>query len=197
MTSPSLACRIKIEGIRSDEWLKKNYMAVRHGEEEEVNLDDVHAVFDDIEDQYVSEQMEVNESGPLIMNAFEMITLSQGLNLSALFDRHQDYVKQQTRFISCKPAKTIISTVEVIPKSMGLAVHSRNYKMGLEGISANKTGQFAVVLEILITDATVKPITDKNIFMTDAPIDLLFFTTMVLNHGPHMLSENECTAVEN
>ena len=25
----------------------------------------------------------------MIMNAFEMITLSQGLNLSALFDRHE------------------------------------------------------------------------------------------------------------
>ncbi|XP_058074437.1 CBL-interacting protein kinase 24-like [Magnolia sinica] len=145
---PNPKIRIKIEGIRSDAWFKKNYMAVRHGEEEEVNLDDVRAVFDDIEDQYVSEQMEVNESGPLIMNAFEMITLSQGLNLSALFDRRQDYVKRQTRFISCKPAKTIISTMEVIAESMGLKVHSRNYKMRLEGISANKTGQFAVVLEV-------------------------------------------------
>lgn len=42
-----------------------------------------------MQDQYVSEQKANNEKGPLVMNAFEMITLSQGLNLSALFDRRQ------------------------------------------------------------------------------------------------------------
>ncbi|KAL7166984.1 hypothetical protein ACSBR2_037610 [Camellia fascicularis] len=68
---------------------KVNYVAVKQGENEDVNLDDVHAVFDDIEDQYVTEQSTTSESGPLIMNAFEMITLSQGLNLSPLFGRRQ------------------------------------------------------------------------------------------------------------
>lgn len=42
-----------------------------------------------LQDNFVSEQSENNEGGPLVMNAFEMITLSQGLNLSALFDRGQ------------------------------------------------------------------------------------------------------------
>ncbi|KAI7988619.1 CBL-interacting serine/threonine-protein kinase 24 [Camellia lanceoleosa] len=60
-------------------------------------------------EQHVTEQSENNDSGPFIMNAFEMITLSQGLNLSALFDR------RRTR---------------------------------LEGMSVNKIGQFAIVLEV-------------------------------------------------
>lgn len=37
----------------------------------------------------MSEQVGNDKRGPLMMNAFEMITLSQGLNLSALFDRRQ------------------------------------------------------------------------------------------------------------
>lgn len=41
--------RIKIDGIRRDPWFRKNYVAVRHKEDEAVNLDDVDAVFDDIE----------------------------------------------------------------------------------------------------------------------------------------------------
>ena len=82
------------------------------------------------------------------MNAFEMITLSQGLNLSALFDRRQDYINRQTRFVSRKPAKVIISNVEAVAESMSLKVHTRNYKTRLEGISSNKAGQFAVVLEV-------------------------------------------------
>ncbi|XP_058113349.1 CBL-interacting protein kinase 24-like isoform X2 [Magnolia sinica] len=145
---PNPKTRIQIEGIKIDAWFRKHYVAVRHGEEQEVNLDDVHAVFNDIEDQYVQEQVADKERGPLAMNAFEMITLSQGLNLSALFDRQQDYVKRQTRFVSRKPAKVIASTIEAVAESMGLKVHSRNYKMRLEGILANRTGQFAVVLEV-------------------------------------------------
>ncbi|CAN1216874.1 CBL-interacting serine/threonine-protein kinase 24 [Linum perenne] len=101
--------RTGINEIRKDPWFRRNYVPVYHSEEEQVNLDDVSAVFDDIEDQYVAEKSECAEGRPLLMNAFEMITLSQGLNLSALFDRHQ------TR---------------------------------LEGMSMNKTGQLAAVLEV-------------------------------------------------
>ncbi|XP_027332806.1 CBL-interacting serine/threonine-protein kinase 24 isoform X2 [Abrus precatorius] len=140
--------RVKIEQIRKDPWFQRNYLPVKLREDEQVNLDDVKAVFDDIEDQYVAERSEITERGPLIMNAFEMIALSQGLNLSPLFDRHQDYVKRQTRFVSRKPAKVIISSIEAVAESMSLKVHSRNYKMRLEGISINKVGQFAVVLEV-------------------------------------------------
>ncbi|KAF8406935.1 hypothetical protein HHK36_006056 [Tetracentron sinense] len=213
---PTLYRRIRIKGIKNDPWFRKNYAAVRHGEVEEVNLDDVRAVFDGIEprkeiypdslrlwrlsyilqyvrslylvvlcifqDQYVSEQSANNDRGPLIMNAFEMITLSQGLNLSALFDRRQDYVKRQTRFFSHKPAKIIISTIETVVESMGLKVYTRNYKMRLEGISANKTGQFVVVLEIF----EVAP----SIFMVDvrkAAGDALEY---------HEFYKNFCTKLE-
>ncbi|CAN1216865.1 CBL-interacting serine/threonine-protein kinase 24 [Linum perenne] len=140
--------RTGINEIRKDPWFRRNYVPVYHSEEEQVNLDDVSAVFDDIEDQYVAEKSECAEGRPLLMNAFEMITLSQGLNLSALFDRHQDYIKRQTRFVSRRPAKDIISNVEAVAVSMGLKVHTRGYKTRLEGMSMNKTGQLAAVLEV-------------------------------------------------
>ena len=41
--------RIRIEGLRKDPWFRKNYVPVEHREDEEINLDDVCAVFDDIE----------------------------------------------------------------------------------------------------------------------------------------------------
>lgn len=145
---PNPKTRINIEGIKNDAWFRRNYIAVRHDDEGEVNLDDVNAVFDDIEEQYVSEQVEGAAGGPLIMNAFEMITLSQGLNLSALFDRRQDYVKRQTRFVSRFPAKTIVAVIQEVAETMGLKVHARNYKIRLEGVSSTKMGQFAVVLEV-------------------------------------------------
>ncbi|CAL5339422.1 unnamed protein product [Camellia sinensis] len=46
---PNPEIRIKIEGIKNDPWFRQNYVAVKQGENEDVNLDDVRAVFDDIE----------------------------------------------------------------------------------------------------------------------------------------------------
>ncbi|KAL6603851.1 hypothetical protein ACP70R_044212 [Stipagrostis hirtigluma subsp. patula] len=146
---PNPRTRITIEEIRADPWFKKNYVAIRRGDDESVSLDDVQAVFDNIEDKYVSEEViHKDGSGPLMMNAFEMITLSQGLDLSALFDRQQEFVKRQTRFVSRKPAKTIVATIETVAESMGLKVHSQNYKLRLEGVSSNRMSPFAVVLEV-------------------------------------------------
>nr|XP_019706941.1 CBL-interacting protein kinase 8 isoform X5 [Elaeis guineensis] len=84
---PNPASRIRIEEIRCNEWFRKNYVPVRPVENEDVNLDDVYAVFDDPEQ--ASEQSRNEGLGPLILNAFDLIILSQGLNLSALFDRRQ------------------------------------------------------------------------------------------------------------
>ena len=42
---------------------------------------------------------------------------------------HQDSVKHQTRFVSEKPAKVVLSTMEVIAQSMGYKTHIRNYKV--------------------------------------------------------------------
>jgi len=148
LLDPNPRTRITIGEIRADPWFEKNYVAIRRGEDENVSLDDVQAVFDNIEDKYVSEELTHKDGGPLMMNAFEMITLSQGLDLSALFDRQQEYVKRQTRFVSRKPAKTIVATIEVVAESMSLKVHSQNYKLRLEGASSNRTSQFAVVLEV-------------------------------------------------
>lgn len=49
--------RIRIEGIRNDAWFKNNYVRNRSGEDEEVSLDDVNAVFNDIEVGFVWTQV--------------------------------------------------------------------------------------------------------------------------------------------
>lgn len=41
--------RITIEQIRNDEWFQKNYIPAKLLEYEDVNLDDVNAVFDETE----------------------------------------------------------------------------------------------------------------------------------------------------
>lgn len=49
MIVSQLVQRIQIKGIRKDAWFKSNYVPTRTREEDEVNLDDIRAVFDGIE----------------------------------------------------------------------------------------------------------------------------------------------------
>ncbi|CAJ1973974.1 unnamed protein product [Sphenostylis stenocarpa] len=143
---PNPETRITIEQIRNDEWFQRSYVPVSLLEYEDVNLDDVNAAFDEAEraDQHCDNE----DMAPLMLNAFDLIILSQGLNLGTIFDRGQDSVKYQTRFITQKPAKVVLSSMEVVAQSMGYKTHIRNYKMRVEGVSANKASYFSVILEI-------------------------------------------------
>ncbi|PPR94220.1 hypothetical protein GOBAR_AA26452 [Gossypium barbadense] len=137
--------------IWSDEWFKKSYVPARLLEYEDINLDDVNAVFDDPEidkEERGDEPSRNEDMGPLNLNAFDLIILSQGLNLATLFDRGKDTMKHQTRFVSRKPARVVLSSMEVVAQSMGYKTHIRNYKMRVEGLSANKTSHFSVILEV-------------------------------------------------
>ncbi|CAM6110093.1 unnamed protein product [Calypogeia fissa] len=145
---PNPRTRIKISGIRKDEWFKKNYVPTRQYEDEDIDLDDVQAVFSDAEDRFVDVQMEFKDSGPPMMNAFELITLSQGLNLAVLFDRRLDHVRRQTCFTSKRPAKEIISRMAEAAEELGFSATTRHYKMRLDGIGSTRTGQMAVAIEV-------------------------------------------------
>ncbi|XP_058758290.1 CBL-interacting serine/threonine-protein kinase 8-like [Vicia villosa] len=145
---PNPEHRITIEQIRNDEWFQKSYVPVHLLEYEDVNLDDINAAFDSDEDQRDNPQCEVEDTGPLVLNAFDMIMLSQGLNLASIFDRGQDTMKYQTRFVTQKPVKVVLTSMEVVAQSMGFKTHIRNYKMRIEGISANKKSHFSVILEV-------------------------------------------------
>lgn len=57
-------------------------------------------------------------------------------------------MKYQTRFVSQKPAKVVLSSMEVVAQSLGFKTHIRNFKMRVEGLSANKDSHFSVILEI-------------------------------------------------
>ncbi|QCE00765.1 hypothetical protein DEO72_LG7g2055 [Vigna unguiculata] len=145
---PNPEHRITIQQIRDDEWFQKGYVPVSLLEYEDVNLDDVNAAFDNVEDQSTNQQCENDDMGPLTLNAFDMIILSQGLNLATLFDRGEDSIKYETRFISQKPPKVVLSSMEVVAQSMGFKTHIRNYKMRIEGIPANKASYFSVIIEV-------------------------------------------------
>ncbi|WMV07254.1 hypothetical protein MTR67_000639 [Solanum verrucosum] len=140
---PNPTTRITVPEILEDEWFKKDYRPPVFDEIEDANLDDVEAVFRDSEEYHVTEK---REEKPTSMNAFELISMSQGLNLGNLFD--EQGFKRETRFTSKCPANEIISKIEEAAKPLGFDVHKKNYKMRLQNLKAGRKGNLNVSTEV-------------------------------------------------
>nr|CBX24385.1 hypothetical_protein [Oryza glaberrima] len=85
---------------------------------------------------------------PEALNAFELISMSAGLNLGNLFDSEQEF-KRETRFTSKCPPKEIVRKIEEAAKPLGFDVQKKNYKLRLEKVKAGRKGNLNVATEIL------------------------------------------------
>nr|XP_010922115.1 CBL-interacting protein kinase 32 isoform X3 [Elaeis guineensis] len=141
---PNPMTRITIPEILEDEWFKKGYKPPVFEEKYDTNLDDVDAVFKDSEEHHVTEE---REDQPTAMNAFELISMSKGLNLGNLFDIEQEF-KRETRFTSKCPANEIVRKIEEAAKPLGFDVHKKNYKMRLQNVKAGRKGNLNVATEV-------------------------------------------------
>ncbi|XP_064974267.1 CBL-interacting protein kinase 32 isoform X2 [Musa acuminata AAA Group] len=141
---PNPMTRITIPEILEDDWFKKGYKPPVFKEKYETSLDDVDAVFKDAEEHHVIEK---KEEQPTTMNAFELISMSKGLDLGNLFDTQQEF-KRETRFTSTCPANEIISKIEEAAKPLGFDVQKKNYKMRLENVKAGRKGNLKVATEV-------------------------------------------------
>ncbi|KAH7276839.1 hypothetical protein KP509_39G024200 [Ceratopteris richardii] len=142
---PNPQKRITIREILENDWFKKGYKPARFSEEGSINLDDIDAVFDDRLENLVKEE---KETKPVTMNAFELISRSQGLNLSNLFEKQKGLAKRETRFTSKHPAKEIISKIEETAKPLGFNIEKKNYKMKLQGEKSGRKGHLSVATEV-------------------------------------------------
>ncbi|KAF1870357.1 hypothetical protein Lal_00003563 [Lupinus albus] len=85
---------------------------------------------------------------PVTMNAFELISTSQGLNLSSLFEKQMGLVKRETRFTSKCSANEIISKIEEAAGPLGFDVKKNNCKLKIQGEKTGRKGHLSVNTEI-------------------------------------------------
>ncbi|MQM20648.1 hypothetical protein Taro_053672 [Colocasia esculenta] len=143
---PNPVTRITIAEVIQNEWFKKGYRPPTF-ESSDISLDDVNAVFDESMAP-ANLVVERREEGPVLMNAFELISTSQGLNLSSLFEKQMGLVKCETRFTSKRPAGEIISKIEEAAKPLGFNVEKQNYKLKLQGEKTGRKGHLSIATEI-------------------------------------------------
>ncbi|KAG1348184.1 Non-specific serine/threonine protein kinase [Cocos nucifera] len=143
---PNPTTRITMSQVIENEWFKKGYQPPRF-ETPDVDLGDVDAIFDGSGDSS-NLVVERRDEGPATMNAFELISTSQGLNLGILFEKQMGIVKRESRFASKLPANEILSKIEQAATPLGFNVEKQNYKLKLKGEKSGRKGPLAITTEV-------------------------------------------------
>lgn len=145
---PNPATRISIAKIKENSWFRKGFNAGQmknQAEAKETVPLDVNVVFNSSDGGAVEEKQEASK--PMNLNAFDIISLSSGFDLSGLFEKSD--CRRTARFASSKPASTIISKLEEAAKQLRLKVKKKDGGvLKMAGLEEGRKGVLAFDAEI-------------------------------------------------
>lgn len=155
--------RINMAKLMENSWFKKGFKTnVATPKQLQINGDvsyvsDVHSAFDDISWDEGSSVSNTSDSGkpptakaPMrhnSFNAFDIISLSPGFDLSGLFESDANE-RPQSRFTTTKPASAIVSKFEEIAEMERFKVMKKDGIVKLQGSKQGRKGQLAIDAEI-------------------------------------------------
>nr|TKS09088.1 CBL-interacting serine/threonine-protein kinase 10-like [Populus alba] len=146
---PNPSTRISMAEIKESSWFRKalNSKQIKTGtKSEEVAALDWNGSGSS-ENSSVASEAKQESAKPPILNAFDIISLSAGFDLSGLFE--ENYQKREARFTSIQPASVIISKLEDIAKRQELKVIKKDAGLlKLEGMKEGRKGPLSVDAEI-------------------------------------------------
>ncbi|KAK3128038.1 hypothetical protein QOZ80_7AG0581780 [Eleusine coracana subsp. coracana] len=141
---PNPSTRISMEKIMENPWFRKGLDAKLLKHNFQVKEKDV-APPADLDCLTESKQQEVKK--PCNLNAFDIISLSTGLDLSGMFEESEK--KRESKFTSTSTASTIISKIEDIAKSLRLKLTKKDGGLlKMEGSKFGRKGVMGIDAEI-------------------------------------------------
>ncbi|RVW31917.1 CBL-interacting protein kinase 5 [Vitis vinifera] len=113
------------------------------------SMSDVRAVFATHPEGTSEEEAEETTSSmkPTCLNAFDIISLSPGFDLSGLFEKDTNH-RPDARFTTKQPASTIVSKLEEIAEMERFKVKKKDGTVKLQGSKEGRKGQLAIDAEI-------------------------------------------------
>ncbi|KAL0922538.1 hypothetical protein M5K25_006529 [Dendrobium thyrsiflorum] len=146
---PNPIRRISIEKIMEHPWFKKGFDGKQTKsvtEAEDMTPIDVINGFN-ANDNNIQEEEKKDTTKPINMNAFDIISLSAGFDLSGLFVDPSH--KKEAQFTSWLSATAIISKLEEVANFLRLKVHKKkNGIMKIEGSKEGRKGFLSIDAEI-------------------------------------------------
>ncbi|KAK4404265.1 CBL-interacting serine/threonine-protein kinase [Sesamum angolense] len=82
------------------------------------------------------------------LNAFHIISLSEGFDLSPLFEEKKRVEKGELRFATTKPASSVISKIEEVAKTKNFSVKKSDSCVRLQGQESGRKGKLGIAANI-------------------------------------------------
>lgn len=136
LLDPNPSTRIAINKIMDSSWFKKSVPKIVRTKEE--------MEFDAFEDGKIGDKSKQPET----LNAFHIISLSEGFDLSPLFEEKKREEKEELRFATTKSASSVISRLEEVAKAGKFSVKKSETKVRMQGQESGRKGKLAIAAEI-------------------------------------------------
>ncbi|KAK6156606.1 hypothetical protein DH2020_010854 [Rehmannia glutinosa] len=82
------------------------------------------------------------------LNAFHIISLSEGFDLSPLFEEKKRVEKDELRFATMRPASSVISKIEEVAKTKNFSVKKSDSCVRLQGQESGRKGKLGIAADI-------------------------------------------------
>ncbi|XP_049346948.1 CBL-interacting serine/threonine-protein kinase 6-like [Solanum verrucosum] len=136
MLDPNPRTRITASRIMESNWFKKTVPRTLRSKEEEE--------FAHVGDEDWVGKVKKIES----LNAFHIISLSEGFDLSPLFEEKKKKEKEQLRFATTKPASSVISKLEEVAKMSKFSLKRSDSSVRLQGQESGRKGKLGISADI-------------------------------------------------
>ncbi|XP_042489986.1 CBL-interacting serine/threonine-protein kinase 6-like [Macadamia integrifolia] len=137
LLDPNPNTRITIDKVMESPWFKKSLpKTIRTKEEME---------FDSFEGE---KESEAKEKQLETLNAFHIISLSEGFDLKPLFEEKKKEEKEELRFATTKPASSVISRLEEVAKALNFNIKKSDTRVKLQGQERGRKGKLAIAADI-------------------------------------------------
>ncbi|CAK9168840.1 unnamed protein product [Ilex paraguariensis] len=136
LLDPNPNTRITISKIMDSSWFKKSVpKGVKTKEEQEFMIEDEFTV------GKFGKETET-------LNAFHIISLSEGFDLSPLFEEKKRVEREELRFATTKPATSVISRLEEVAKTVNFRVKKSDSGVRLQGQESGRKGKLGIAADI-------------------------------------------------
>lgn len=131
LLDPNPSTRISISKVMDSSWFKKSVPKTLKTKQE----------------QEYEEGCEKTKQ-PETLNAFHIISLSEGFDLSPLFEEKKREEKEELRFATTRPASSVISKLEEVAKAGKFNVKKSESGVRLQGQECGRKGKLAIAADL-------------------------------------------------
>lgn len=161
--------RMTIPEIMNNRWFKKGFKHIKFYIEDdklcsvEEDVDDAINYMSDTSMSESESEMEsrkrfVSLPRPASLNAFDLISMSSGFDLSGLFEEEGKH----SRFVSNAPVPNILSRLEEVAKVVSFTVRKKDCRMSMEGTKEGVKGPLTIAAEIFELTPTLSVVEVKK-----------------------------------